>query len=112
MKFLGCVLHNQIPENLLIYKSPANITDLNGTNKIRIVNDDIYYLVFLNQNNYSATVNLTVTKEEISSKAYIFGGVVSVVTIGLVILIIRKRSVLISHGVEEAVLEHTDESSN
>ena len=67
---------------------------LNKTDKWRVPTKEIYRIVFVNKNDQNAELTLTITKDEIGTNSYIFGGIVSVLFLCSVFFMLRKRSKL------------------
>ena len=74
---------------------------LNKTDKWRVPDEDIYRIIFVNLNEEDAEVTFTVTKDEIGTTSYIFGGIVSVLFLCSVFFIQKKRSSLLQNDEPE-----------
>ena len=79
----------------------AETEKLEKTDEWRVPDKEIYRIVFINMNEQDAEVTLTLTKDEIGTHSYIFGGVVSVLFLCSVFFILKKRSNLLQNDEPE-----------
>ena len=76
----------------------VNATEqFNRTSPWRVPDNEVYVIVFINLNAYDANVTVSLTKNEIGTASYIFGGIISVLFFGSIFIIMRKKSKLLSH---------------
>ncbi|MHA1562676.1 MAG: hypothetical protein ACTSPA_11175 [Promethearchaeota archaeon] len=80
---------------------------LEKTDKWYVPTEEIYRIVFVNKNDQNAELTLTITKDEIGTSSYIFGGIVSVLFLCSVFFILRKRSKLFQNVVPEEIINNS-----